>query len=145
MNTTERKAEQLGMPYGTAMARLRKMILFHLIKRLNKDRCFRCGETIKDIDELSVDHKVPWRKNSPRLFWDMENIAFSHWQCNTEAADRKRPARGIGSAHRKTGPPGTVWYCVCKQFLPADRFAKKKQNWDGYAHYCKTCRSARNW
>ena len=40
------KAVQLNMPFGTASARLRKMLLFSLVQQLGKDACFQCGEKI---------------------------------------------------------------------------------------------------
>jgi hypothetical protein len=79
------KSEQLDMSFGKANAILRKMILFHLIKESNKDICFRCNKKIKNIDELSIEHKVPWLySDEPKeLFFDLNNIAFSHLRCNS--------------------------------------------------------------
>jgi len=60
------------------------MILFELIKKCNLDVCFRCKKTIEKIQELSVDHKIPWldSKNPKELFFDLNNISFSHLSCN---------------------------------------------------------------
>lgn len=78
----------LGIPFGTAQSRLSRMIMFDLLQRLDEDDCFRCGEKIANIKELSVEHKLPWR-DDPELFWDLDNIAHSHISCNSrEGAQR---------------------------------------------------------
>lgn len=48
------------MPIGTASARLKKAIMFDLIKRLELDTCFVCNYRITNVDDLSVEHKKPW-------------------------------------------------------------------------------------
>lgn len=80
---SEKMASQLGMPLGTASARLKKMLMFELVKELGKDACFHCGEKILTVKEFSVEHKIPWLDNDVGLFWDMKNISFSHLVCNT--------------------------------------------------------------
>lgn len=89
---SKKKAEQLGMPIGTAHGRLRKLVLFDLLKRHDENFCFHCGMEIENASELSIEHKIPWLDNSVELFWDMENIAFSHLSCNS-AAGKKGLAR----------------------------------------------------
>jgi len=81
-STNDRKAEQLGMPFGTASSRLRKKVLFSLVQRFGLDDCFKCGGKIATIDEFSIEHKRPWLNVDPDLFWDLDNIAFSHLRCN---------------------------------------------------------------
>lgn len=76
------KSKELGMPFGTANHRLRKAILFKYIKRCEDDICFKCKEQIVSVDELSVEHKKPWQGRDITLFWDLDNIAFSHLLCN---------------------------------------------------------------
>ena len=82
VNSNRIKSEQLGMPYGTASGRLRKMIVFHLLRRLGEDFCFRCDKQIESIEQLTIEHKQPWLHSDQNLFWDMDNIAFSHAACN---------------------------------------------------------------
>ena len=76
------------MPYGTARNRLNKLIMFSLMKEVGKDVCFQCGEKIDDIDHLSIEHKTPWlhSENASELFFDLDNIAFSHLSCNVKAS-----------------------------------------------------------
>lgn len=82
MNTNERKAQQLGMPFGTAANRLRKVLLFDMAQRLGEDNCFRCGDSIENVDEFTIEHKVPWFNHNSELFWALDNISFSHSKCN---------------------------------------------------------------
>ena len=86
--TNIKKGKQLGMPLGTASARLRKRILFNLLKEAGKNICFQCGKTIDSEEELSIEHKIPWldSDNPKELFFSMDNIAFSHLNCNIKAA-----------------------------------------------------------
>jgi len=81
---SDKKNKQLGMKHGTAASKLKKMVLFDLIKQLNKDVCYRCGKKIEEISELSLDHMTPWEnsENPVQLFFDVNNIAFSHLRCN---------------------------------------------------------------
>lgn len=84
------KSAQLGMNHTTARSRLVKNIMFDMVRRLDEDNCFRCGVKIGSPDELSIEHRIPWLHNSPALFWDLNNIAFSHLACNTPSPDRRR-------------------------------------------------------
>jgi hypothetical protein len=84
----EKKNAQLGMPIGTASNRLRKRIIFSLLRRLGETNCFRCGCPIETFVELSVEHKTPWldTPDPVAVFFDIENIAFSHLTCNVGEA-----------------------------------------------------------
>jgi len=101
------------MPFGTAAARLRKLILFSLVKRLNIDDCYRCSKPIDSAGELSIEHKDAWMDNSAELFWDLENIAFSHLICNVQAARKTT---------KRENPPGKKWCWKHKEFLDLDLF-----------------------
>lgn len=89
-NSNKKKYEQLGMPAGTAMARLKKNILFSLVQECGKDTCYRCGKKIEDVVNFSIEHKKPWQNSdTPKeLFYDLNNIAFSHMNCNYGAASK---------------------------------------------------------
>lgn len=91
----QKKNEQLGMPYGTACARLRKSILFSLLKETGKNICFQCGKIIESEKELSIEHKINWldSENPKELFFDLKNIAFSHLSCNISVARRDKAQR----------------------------------------------------
>lgn len=119
----QKKADQLDMPYGTAYARLRKQVMFNLIQLCNLDICFQCGTSIDSLDDMSIEHKVPWLDSkSPRdLFFDLNNIAFSHLKCNVGAA-RKTILRHPCPSHAayKKG-------CRCENCIEAFRTYERNQ------------------
>lgn len=94
----EKKKSQRGMPHGTASNRLRKAIIFDMANRLGETNCFQCGKEIDNIDNFSIEHKIPYLNSDDPygLFFSLENIAFSHIRCNIAAArrttDRKHPS-----------------------------------------------------
>ncbi len=81
--SVDNKSEFLGMNYSTAAHRLRKNILFSLVQELGRNVCFRCGDPIERSEDLSIEHKEFWLYTDPELFWDLDNITFSHLKCNT--------------------------------------------------------------
>lgn len=87
------KSRQLGMPLGTAQGRLRKIVLFSLLARVGENICYRCKNLIESSDELSMEHRQPWLHVSVDLFWDIDNIAFSHHSCNSGSARTDTPAQ----------------------------------------------------
>lgn len=126
-----------GIPVGTAQSRLRKQILFELTQKLGLNVCYRCGDVIQTVEELSTDHKQSWIDNH-ELFWDLENTAFSHFLCNSIASDRSGPRERIKS--RKIGPAGTAWRQGHQEFLPVENFYSRKDHWNGLDPYCKECK-----
>ena len=134
MGYNERKTATLGMPWGTANNRLRKNILFHLLKKHNENFCVRCKEEIESVDVLSIEHIKPWEGTSAELFWDLNNIAFSHLACNVP---HKRTS--AGPKLRKIGPPGTSWCMRHQAFISDDKFSSNKSRWSGLHSLCKEC------
>lgn len=105
-SSNKHRAELLGEPFGTATAKLRKAIMFQLVQETNKDVCFRCGEKIKTIEDLSIEHKKSWARaeNPKETFFDLNNITFSHLKCNVDARDNSGPrlnARGEKNSQAK--------------------------------------------
>jgi len=90
-NAKKKKREQLGIDAATASHQLRKLILFSLVQQTARDICFRCQTKIEAIEEFSIEHKMPWldSTNPVRVFFDLDNIAFSHLKCNI--AYRRKP------------------------------------------------------
>lgn len=129
--SNENKSNQLGMPFGTACNKLRKLVLFGILKKHGENICVRCNEFIESVDELSLEHIKPWENISVSLFWNLENIAFSHLHCN------KPHVYHGGKFQRKDSPPGTAWCTVCKKFESVNRFHKNKTNWNGLQDHCK--------
>ncbi len=124
---------QLGMPFETANHRLKKLLLFSLAQKLGQDACYRCGIIISFVEDFSVDHKEPWLYVSTSLFWDINNIAFSHLQCNRSATRKS-------GRYRKVDEAGLAWCSSCKQFKPNDRFHKDSSRWNNLMAYCKECK-----
>lgn len=90
------KDKQLGMPHGTARAKLNKSLLFELAKKCSLDICFQCKEKITEISTFSIEHKTPWMHSEEpvKLYFDLDNIAFSHLRCNIKEA--RNPLKGTG-------------------------------------------------
>jgi hypothetical protein len=133
--SAKKKTHQLGMPFGTAMGRLRKLVLFQIVCEAGRNICFKCSKHIEIASELSIEHKVPWLDNDIELFWDLGNIAFSHLKCNK--AERfpttKYPAVG-----------DMTWCSGCRAYVSNEEFGRgltaancKNQR---FRYYCKKCR-----
>ena len=129
-----RKSAFLGMPHGTANARLRKMILFDLLRRHGENICFNCAQKIETVSELSIEHKRPWEGVSVELFWSLDNIAFSHLSCNLP-----HHYAGGGARRRKIGPEGTAWCRRCKAFRSTSGFSRHRGRWNGLQALCNEC------
>lgn len=151
MTTTkgnENKYRLLGMPYGTACARLRKALLYECASRLGLCVCFQCGEPIEDVESFSIDHKEAWMSaNDPvDAFFNLDNIAFSHLSCNIKAASRQaeewiatNKRRGIEL--RKSNQIDGYSHCsLCKQQLPNESFSKNRNRYNGLQDCCESCR-----
>jgi|TARA_R100000231_G_scaffold53647_5_gene45131 hypothetical protein len=118
----EKKKKQLGMNPGTASNRLKKSILFSFAKKLGLNWCYQCGTEITNIHKFTVEHKTPWLDSDDpkKLFFDLDNIAFSHASCNY-AASRSRKAKPCPSvtAYRNG--------CRCEGCLEAKREYRRKK------------------
>lgn len=93
---SEKRKKLLGMSYGTAKARLERLMLFSMAQKLGIDICYRCNELIKDVSELSIEHKDSWMfsDNPLESFMSLDNVSFSHSSCNSNAANKKRLPHG---------------------------------------------------
>jgi hypothetical protein len=129
-----RKSAFLGLPHGTAANRLRKMVLFNVLKKHGENVCFKCSNEIETPDELSIEHKQPWEGVSVELYWSLDNIAFSHLRCN-----RNHRYEGGGAKLRKVGPEGTAWCRNCKAFLSIFAFSRHSSRWNGLQPWCNDC------
>jgi len=124
-------ASFLGMSHGAANNRLRKSLLFKYVKLAGEDVCFRCNKQINSLEEFSIEHKLPWENKEASLFWDLDNIAFSHLTCNCGAAFK--PGKMIPV-------DGESWCTNCKKFHPVDEFSKAtdpKHSRNGLSEECK--------
>jgi hypothetical protein len=84
----DKRKEQLGVAIGTAQHRLRKMLLWGYVVKCGDNTCYQCGKEIISIDDLSIEHKTPWldSEDPKKLFFDPDNITYSHLSCNVRAA-----------------------------------------------------------
>lgn len=101
------KNEQLGMNPSTASGRLVKDLLFDFVQKAGI-KCHHCdGEMTRET--FSIEHKTPWlhSENPKELFFDLENISYSHMACNYGAANRPTKQEHGYSAYTKRG-------CRCK-------------------------------
>ena len=138
---------QLGMNYSAAQHRLKKKLMFSFIQAAELDTCFRCGQKLL-ADDFSLDHKEQWLGDT-ELFWDLNNVAFSHNKCNSAA----RKPKGVDVTpemlshlyrvrvdRRKNAPEGTSWCAKHLAYLPVDKFGKDRRQVSGFHFYCKECR-----
>lgn len=134
MNRTQRKTDFLGMNWSTANNRLKKMIIFKLLVDSSKNVCFKCSSLIENIEELSIEHKKPWENIDVALFWDMNNIAFSHVSCN----------RNHSYPTKKQNSEGFWWCNSCRSFKNSEDFYKDSTKINGHQAYCKHCRKEKD-
>ena len=82
----DKKRLQLGMNPGTASHRLVKDLLYEYAVAREGAKCFHCGYHMTRED-FSIEHKEPWLDSDDPvgLYFDIENIAFSHKRCNYAA------------------------------------------------------------
>jgi len=128
LNANEINKKYLGMTYAAAKNTLFYDLLFIYTKKTNKDICFQCGEKINSKDELSVEHKIPYMysEEPKKIYFDLDNIAFSHRKCNYGASRRssefKKPS--IESNVGTSGYKGVrlrdknkkLKYCACIKY-----------------------------
>ena len=124
MKNKDKKKEQLGVDPGTASHTLRKMVMFDMAKQLGLTKCYQCGEEIETVSEFSVEHKIPWldSENPSELFFDLNNIAFSHLSCNIAAArnPRKGNVKHPSSEAYKQG-------CRCDECREIEKLRRRDQ------------------
>ncbi len=84
------KALQLGMNPSTASGRLIKDLLFGFVKEAGYV-CLHCGGELTR-DTFSVEHIKPWMHSDDpkKMYFDLENISFSHLKCNMEKSRRSK-------------------------------------------------------
>ena len=89
---SDKKKQQLGMNPSTAASRLVKDILWKLLQDTGQDSCCKCSEQMTR-DTFSIEHIQPWMDSVDPLglYFDLENISFSHLSCNISDARRDRP------------------------------------------------------
>jgi hypothetical protein len=91
-----------GQSSGKAMNKLLRDIIWHQLEQHGKTSCYRCNEPMAR-ETFSIDHVKPWRRDhvdSEALFFDMDNIEFSHSRCNSQVSyDERRHPCGTPAAY----------------------------------------------
>ena len=120
-NSTRKKQERLGMNPGTASSILKKSLLFSMAIKLGDDVCYRCGKKIITIEEFSIEHKISWLNsdNPKELFFDLDNIAFSHLSCNLKA-------KKTGSGVKHPSHNAYVAGCRCDECKEIEKLKARK-------------------
>jgi hypothetical protein len=136
MSSAKDMRAQLGMYPTTARHKLNRLIMFSLVQKSGLDLCFRCGEKILTPKELSVDHKLPWFRISTELFWDLENIAFSHFSCNSEEGRSRNPSNTRNP--NLIAPDGMLWCSRCKDYRHIEDFSPSRRK-SNVGHVCRKC------
>lgn len=141
--SNKKKGAQLGIAWGTASHRLRKSIMFKYVVLAGEDDCFQCGGKIESVNELSIEHKEPWldTEDPVGLFYDLNNIAFSHLECNVPHRYPGTP--GQEPPNKIQYPDGKKWCYSCKTFLLDSDFSRNKTKRGGLEDICKECRTIR--
>lgn len=133
---------QLEMKQGTANHKLRTIIMFNLVVELGRDICFRCGKMINSHKEFSIDHKEPWLHNDSELFWDFNNIAFSHKSCNSSAA--RTPLVGSKKPTLRRKCIDGKFVCPSSnELLDRDKFQTDNRKFYKISTKCKSCKSVK--
>jgi hypothetical protein len=85
---------------STASGRLVKDILYSLVVKTGQNSCYKCGKDMCRAT-FSVEHKTPWldSEDPVGLFFELDNISFSHIACNVASARRKAALCGTNSAY----------------------------------------------
>lgn len=146
VTSNERKRELLGEPFGTAVSKLRKAILFKLAGLLNLDICYRCQNRIENIEEFSIEHIKSWQGSiTPKeTFYDLNNISFSHLYCNISHGKREYNISSFKRGHipknKKFVKDGYAWCGKCGEQI-IEKFTKNISKSNGVQDLCKECRS----
>ncbi len=95
---SDKKKMQLGMNPSTASGRLVKDILWKLIEQTNQNICCKCGNPMSR-DTFSIEHITPWLDSGDPvgLYFDLDNIGFSHHSCNVSDRRDTRELKPCGT------------------------------------------------
>lgn len=127
----EIKSKQLGVNFSTACNQLRKSVMFSLVQKCGLNLCHRCGKEIETSHELSLDHVEDWmyKENAQELFFDVNNIAFSHKTCNYGARQRlkggkssKSKFKGVVRNDRNPNRPWRAQICENRKCISIGTF-----------------------
>lgn len=95
---SDKKKIQLGMNPSTASHRLVKDLLWSFVSKQN---CYRCDQEMSR-DSFSIEHIEPWLDSDDPvgLYFNIDNISFSHLSCNSSAARKTKAECGNRGAYK---------------------------------------------
>lgn len=98
---SEKKKLQLGMNPSTAYGRLVKDIIWNFVEKTGYSDCCKCGLPMTR-DTFSIEHVVPWldSENPIALYFDLNNIDFSHMKCNRADARPRQSNLSHGTRNK---------------------------------------------
>jgi HNH endonuclease len=128
---------QLGTNVSASQHKLTRLILYDRLIKLGEDNCYRCGLKISSYKEFSIEHKISWINNDPNLFWDLNNIAFSHLLCNQKAPKGSTQPNVKG---RRVCIDGQSLCKGCNKMLDKDLFGYCSNKFFKIKGKCKKCR-----
>jgi 5-methylcytosine-specific restriction endonuclease McrA len=125
-----KRSSELGMSFSTAYYRMQRNFLWYLAYKAGMSKCYVCKEPTSAA-EFTIEHIKPWQNRSTENFWNMENLALSHANCNRR--------HDTSSKRRIEAPKGKSWCAKCKGFKLLAEFHKNRSRWNGIASYCTPC------
>ena len=96
--------------------------MFSLVQKLELQYCYRCNERIENYKVLSIDHIKSWLHVSTDLFWDIDNIAFSHLSCNSATSSAATRIKHPSSSSYSAG-------CRCNACRKCKSMYEKYRRW----------------
>ena len=122
------KQAQLGINPSTAQGRLVKDLLFDFVIK-SGHKCHKCGIELTR-ETFSIEHIIPWldSENPIELFFDLNNIAYSHLSCNVSDSRGSRGKVTIRSGRISHGISGyRKLKCRCEVCKSAYSIARKEK------------------
>jgi len=103
----QRMSNALGMSEGAARNKLVKRMLFAYLQMCGHNVCHRCQRPILHPDDLSIVHLTKWldAPDPAAAFWALENVGFSHNQC-----DRRTEMLSLELTDKHGNPFPTFWH-----------------------------------
>lgn len=108
---------------STASGRLVKDILWSFIVKNCQDTCCKCGNQMTR-ETFSIEHVKPWldSDNPVGLYFDLDNISFSHLTCNIADARKDTNSRIEHHARRKGIPSNTGRRILAENLKTGQKF-----------------------
>lgn len=126
-----KKNKQLGMNHSTASNRLVKDLLWSYIVKEEQNFCYHCNEEM-DRESFSIEHKIPWldSEEPKTLFFELENISFSHLSCNCRMA--KKPHKKYQTEEERIEARNRL---ARERYFKLSKEAKQKRRRSNYEKY----------